>query len=71
MAPLDDKVEAELERMGISHTGWTIFRDDGYLMLLGGMGDLAVVRQILNDLHPAIKWECNPRGPAHTATNPF
>ena len=24
MAPLDDKVEAEMERMGISHTGWTI-----------------------------------------------
>ena len=67
MAPLDDKMEAELERMGISNTGWKIFRDDGYLMLLGGMGDLAVVRQILNDLHPAIKWECNPRGPTAPA----
>ena len=36
-------------------------------MLLGGMGDLAVVRQILNDLHPAIKWELNPRGPTAPA----
>ena len=53
--------------MGISNTSWTIFRDDGFLMLLGGMGDLAVVRQILNDLRPAIKWECNPRGPTAPA----
>ena len=28
---------------------------------------MAVVRQILNDLHPAIKWECNPRGPTAPA----
>jgi hypothetical protein len=63
MAPLDDMVSQQLEQRGVENTGWTIFRDDGHLVLLGGMGDVEVVREVLQALHPSIQWELNPRGP--------
>ena len=67
MAPLDDMVARELERRGVSSTDWTIFRDDGWLVLLGGMGDVGVVEEVLGSLHPNIRWEVNPRGPTAPA----
>ena len=47
----------------MEHKGWSIFRDDGWLVLLGGMGDVPAVEEILQSLHPSIKWDLNPRGP--------
>jgi hypothetical protein len=64
MAPLDAEVERRLEEAGVEHTGWTLFRDDGWMVLLGGMADLPVTEEILQTLHPNIEWEVNPRGPS-------
>jgi hypothetical protein len=63
MAPLDDMVARRLEELGVANSGWTIFRDDGYLVLLGGMEDVGVVEEVLGALHPNIRWQVNPRGP--------
>ena len=40
MGELDEKVETELENRGIEHTGWTIYRDDGWMVALDGMEDV-------------------------------
>ena len=63
MAPLDEEMEQQLELAGVEHEGWTIFRDDGWLVLLNGMQDVQVVEETLAGLHPSIQWEVNPRGP--------
>ena len=63
MAPLDTMVNQELEARGVANAGWTIFRDDGYLVLLGGMEDVGVVEEVLATLHPSIRWEVNPTVP--------
>ena len=63
MAPLDTMVRQELEARGVANAGWTIFRDDGYLVLLGGMEDVGVVEEVLATLHPSIRWEVNPTVP--------
>ena len=63
MAPMDERVEQELRQRGVQHTDWTIFRDDWWLVLLGGMADVGVVDEVLGQLHPNIKWEVNPRRP--------
>ena len=67
MAPLDEMVVQVLEERGVLNTGWTLFRDDGWLVLLRGMEDVPVVEDILQNLHPAIKWTVNPRGPSAPA----
>ena len=64
MGELDEKVEIELENRGIEHTGWTIYRDDGWMVALDGMEDVPVIEDILQNLHPNIDWEINPRGPS-------
>ena len=63
MAPLDEKVVQQLEQQNVKNEDWTLYRDDGWLVLLGGMADMDVVKDILGGLHPNIKWEVNPRGP--------
>ena len=63
MAPLDARVEEELEEREVEHTGWTRYRDDGWMVLPGGMADVPVVEDILQSLHPNIRWTVNPRGP--------
>ena len=48
----------------MEHTGWTVYRDDGWLVALKGEEDLQVIEEILQSLHPNIDWEINPRGPS-------
>ena len=42
-------------------TGWTIYRDDGWMVALNGMEDVPVIEDILQNLHPNIDWEINSR----------
>ena len=63
MAELDELVEQRLEDNEVQTTGWTIYRDDGWMMALGGVDDIPVIEDILQSLHPNIEWEINPRGP--------
>ena len=53
-----------VENTGVENTGWTLYRDDGWLVALNGMEDVPLVENILQNLHPNIKWEINPRGPS-------
>ena len=64
MGPLDEMVVQQLEEKGVVNTGWTRFRDDGWVVLPGGMEDVTVVEDILRSLHPSIKWTLNARGPS-------
>ena len=43
-------------------TGWTLYRDDGWTVALNGLEDVETIENILQNLHPHIKWEINPRG---------
>ena len=52
-----------MEDQDVQNTGWTLYRDDGWVVLLRGMEDVPVVEDILGSLHPNIQWEVNPRGP--------
>ena len=63
MAPLDARVEEKLDEQDVEHTGWTRYRDDGWMVLPGGMGDVPVVEDILQSLHPSIRWTVNTPGP--------
>ena len=47
----------------MQNTGGTLYRDNGWVVLLGGMEDVPVVEDILGSLDPNIQWEVNPRGP--------
>ena len=53
-----------LEESEVQHIGWTIYRDEEWLMALDGMEDVPVIVDILKNLHPYIEWEVNPRGPS-------
>ena len=54
---LDDKLVEQLDNESIEHTLWTIFRDDGWDILLNADEDLPKFEEILEGLHPNIKWE--------------
>ena len=43
MGALDVKVTDELEERGIENTGWTIYRDDGWVVALNGIEDVPVI----------------------------
>jgi hypothetical protein len=59
-----DKVKVEkLVEANVENTGWTIYRDDGWLVAMHGLEDVPIVETILQNLHLNIKWEINPRGP--------
>ena len=64
MGELDQEVVQELDRRGIETTGWTLYRDDGWMVALDGLTDMPDIENILQNLHPNIKWEINPRGPS-------
>jgi hypothetical protein len=64
MGELDQEIVQELDRRGIETTGWTLYRDDGWMVALDGLTDMADIENILQNLHPNIKWEINPRGPS-------
>ena len=56
-----DKVMVEkLEEANVENTGWTIYRDDCWLVVTNGLEDVPVVENILQNLHPNIKGEVNP-----------
>ena len=57
MADLDDKLVEQLETENIEHTEWTIFRDDGWDILIDADRDLPKFEEILGGLHPNIKWD--------------
>ena len=61
---LDKKVAEKIDEENIESTDWNIFRDDGWITLLKGLQDLDKIEEILQNLHPNIKWEINPRGPS-------
>jgi hypothetical protein len=63
MGELDKTVVQQFEEKNIETTGWTIYRDDGWTVALNGIGDVPVIEDVLQNLHPDIKWEINPRGP--------
>ena len=64
MGELDDKLVKKLDESEVQTTGWTIYRDDGWLVALNGEEDAAIIEEILQSLHPDIEWEVNPRGPS-------
>ena len=41
----------------IAHTQWTIFRDDGWDILINADDDLPKFEEILDDLQPNIEWD--------------
>ena len=63
MGELDKTVVQQFEEKNIETTCWTISRDDGWTVALNGIGDVPVIEDVLQNLHPDIKWEINPRGP--------
>ena len=64
MGELDQEIVQEFSRRDIETTGWTIYRDDGWTVALNGLDDVPAIEDILQNLHPNIKWEINPRGPS-------
>ena len=52
-----DKLVEQLEAENIEHTEWTIFRDDGWDILIDADKDLPKFEEILEGLHPNIKWD--------------
>ena len=63
MGELDKIVCQKFEEKQIETTGWTIYRDDGWTVALDGLRDVPVIEDVLQNLHPDIKWEINPRVP--------
>ena len=57
MADLDDQLVEQLEINNIEHTEWTIFRDDGWDILIDADKDLPEFEEILGNLHPNINWD--------------
>ena len=41
-----------------------MYRDDGWAVALNGLRDVPVIEEFLQNLHPNIQWEINPRGPS-------
>ena len=64
MGELDEKMVRRLDEAEVQNTGWTIYRDDGWLVAINGEEDNTVIEEILQNLHPNIEWEVNPRGPS-------
>ena len=64
MGELDQEIVQEFSRRDIETTGWTIYRDDGWTVALNGLDDVPGIEEVLQNLHPNIKWEINPRGPS-------
>ena len=64
MGELDKVMVEKLVEANVENTGWTIYRDDGWLVATNGLEDVPIVENILQNLHPNIKWEVNPRGPS-------
>ena len=64
MGELDEKMVRRLDESEVQNTGWTIYRDDGWLVAINGEEDNTVIEEILQNLHPNIEWEVNPRGPS-------
>ena len=63
MGELDKLVVQQLEEKDILTTGWTIYRDDAWIVALDGLSVVPMIEEVLQNLHPNIKWEVNPRGP--------
>ena len=63
MGELDKVVVDKLVERGVDTTDWTLYRDDGWMIALNGLEDIPVIEDILQTLHPNIKWEVNVRGP--------
>ena len=64
MGELDQEIVQQFARRGVETTGWTLYRDDGWTVALNGLEDVETIENILQNLHPNIKWEINPRGPS-------
>ena len=64
MGELDKIVVQQLDEKKIETTGWTLYRDDGWTVALDGQRDVPVIEEVLQNLHPNIKWEVNQRGPS-------
>ena len=64
MGELDKVVVDGLVDREVENTGWTLYRDDAWMVLLDGLNDVPAVENLLQGLHPNIKWEFNPRGPS-------
>ena len=56
MGELDDKLVAEMQDENVEHTGFRIFRDDGWDILINADQDLPKFEDMLESLHPSIKW---------------
>ena len=57
MAELDDTVAQRLVDSQVQTTGWTVYRDDGWLFALNGVTEVPVIENILQNLQPNIEWE--------------
>ena len=54
---LDEQIVEKLAENNIEHTQWTIFRDDGWDILLNADQDLPKFEDILDKRHDNIKWD--------------
>ena len=54
---LDCKLVDTLTTENIEHTQWTIFRDDGWDILVNADEDIPKFEEVLDGLHPNIKWD--------------
>ena len=61
MGELDKMVVERLEEREVNTTDWTLYRDDGWLIALSGLEDIPVIEDILQNLHPNIRWEVNAK----------
>ena len=59
MGELDEKLVEKMDEENIPHTGFKIFRDDSWDILLNADEDLPKYEDILDSLHPSIKWTLN------------
>ena len=59
MGELDDKLVRRMEEEDIQHTAFRIFRDDSWDILLNADEDLPKFEELLDSLHPSIKWTLN------------
>ena len=46
VAELDDKVAERLVEEEVQTTGWTVYRDDGWLMALNGLDDVPIIEEL-------------------------
>ena len=45
VAELDDKVAERLVEEEVQTTGWTVYRDDGWLVALNGLDDVPIIEE--------------------------